>query len=206
MLPYNRAIEELRTYAGPAQRLVNILFGTAEPLQHIPQTSIELSNPNLNEGQRATVLWTLAQRDIAIIHGPPGTGKTTTVAEVIVQLAKQGAHVLACAPSNTAVDNLVERLVSYGVRCVRVGHPARMADSVVRVRRAVCNFNLEVMHVENIIDEIQYIREDVDTCNSHSTVTHALVIFPFHTIHSYVATVALAGLSVISKRRVADSC
>ncbi|MFN9974841.1 MAG: AAA domain-containing protein, partial [Phycisphaerae bacterium] len=48
------------------------------------------------------------------MHGPPGTGKTTTVAEVIRQLVARGERVLACAPSNTGVDNLLERLIGLG--------------------------------------------------------------------------------------------
>ncbi len=63
---------------------------------------------------------------MAIIHGPPGTGKTTTVVELIRQAVARGEKVLACAPSNLAVDNLLERLVRAGEKAIRLGHPARV--------------------------------------------------------------------------------
>lgn len=74
----------------------------------------------------------LSAVDIALIHGPPGTGKTTTVVEFIQQAVSKGAKVLACAPSNIAVDNLVERVVkgTGKVNAVRIGHPARLLPSV----------------------------------------------------------------------------
>ena len=77
--------------------------------------------------------WALCQSDLAVVHGPPGTGKTTTIVEIIAQLVRRGKRVIACAPSNIAVDNMVERLTSFGIQCVRVGHPARMIDSVSQV-------------------------------------------------------------------------
>ncbi len=69
--------------------------------------------------------------DVALVHGPPGTGKTTVLVEVIRRAAARGETVLATAPSNLAVDNLVERLAEAGVDGVRVGHPARVLPSVL---------------------------------------------------------------------------
>ncbi|HEV3005544.1 MAG TPA: AAA domain-containing protein [Pirellulales bacterium] len=80
----------------------------------------------LNDVQREAVRFALSARDVALIHGPPGTGKTTTVVELIRCAVRRGQKVLACAPSNVAVDNLLERLVSAGERAVRLGHPARV--------------------------------------------------------------------------------
>ena len=62
---------------------------------------------------------TLQQRDLAMIHGPPGTGKTRTLVEVIRQQLRSGVKVLFSAASNTAVDNMAERLHSCGVKIVR---------------------------------------------------------------------------------------
>lgn len=80
----------------------------------------------LNDSQRAAVRHALIAEDVAIIHGPPGTGKTTAVVELIRQAVRRGEKVLACAPSNIAVDNLLERLVAAGTRAIRIGHPARV--------------------------------------------------------------------------------
>ena len=64
---------------------------------------------------------------MALVHGPPGTGKTRTLVEIVRQLVARGERVLATAASNTAVDNLAERLVEAGVEAVRLGHPARVS-------------------------------------------------------------------------------
>jgi superfamily I DNA and/or RNA helicase len=84
----------------------------------------------LNPPQEQAVRFALSARDLAIVHGPPGTGKTTTLTEVIVQAVRRGDKVLACAPSNTAVDNLLERLVAQVPSVLRVGHPARVFESL----------------------------------------------------------------------------
>ncbi|EMI41859.1 AAA domain-containing protein [Rhodopirellula sp. SWK7] len=82
----------------------------------------------LNPPQKDAVAFALLADDFAIIHGPPGTGKTTTLAEVISQAVERGERVLACAASNTAVDNLLERLERLVPYVVRVGHPARVFE------------------------------------------------------------------------------
>lgn len=82
--------------------------------------------PGVNAAQREAIEQALAARDVALIHGPPGTGKTTTVVELIRQAVARGAKVLACAPSNLAVDNVFERLLAADVEAVRLGHPARV--------------------------------------------------------------------------------
>lgn len=84
------------------------------------------TNAPLDESQRAAVAHALSAKEIAIIHGPPGTGKTTAVVELIRQAVRRGERVLACAPSNLAVDNLLERLLEAGERTIRIGHPARV--------------------------------------------------------------------------------
>ncbi len=83
-------------------------------------------NSGLNRSQLDAIRFALAAEDVAILHGPPGTGKTTTVVELICQAIARGEKVLACAPSNLAVDNLLERLIARGQNAVRLGHPARV--------------------------------------------------------------------------------
>jgi superfamily I DNA and/or RNA helicase len=110
---------------GRLGELRKTLLGQREP-RWAREQPVEV-DPALNASQQAAVRLALTAEDLAIIHGPPGTGKTTTVVELIRQLAGRGEQVLACAPSNTAVDNLLERLVARGLRAVRLGHPARVA-------------------------------------------------------------------------------
>ena len=83
-------------------------------------------NAGLNGPQQDAVRFALSARDVALIHGPPGTGKTTAVVELIRRALRRGEKVLACAGSNIAVDNMLERLVAAGENAVRLGHPARV--------------------------------------------------------------------------------
>nr|KAF6465513.1 immunoglobulin mu DNA binding protein 2 [Rousettus aegyptiacus] len=126
-----RALVTLKKYhSGPACSLIEVLFGgrAPSPASEIPPPV--LSNASLDASQKEAVSFALSQKELAIIHGPPGTGKTTTVVEIIVQAVKRGCKVLCCAPSNTAVDNLLERLARCGLRTLRLGHPARLLGSV----------------------------------------------------------------------------
>lgn len=98
-------------------------FSQARSSEPAPE---EVLHARLNETQREAVQFLLSARDLALIHGPPGTGKTTTVVELIRRAVRRGDKVLACAPSNLAVDNIFERLLAAGERVVRLGHPARV--------------------------------------------------------------------------------
>ncbi|MFH2202764.1 MAG: AAA domain-containing protein [Elusimicrobiota bacterium] len=92
--------------------------------------ALKFFNTALNRWQRDAVRRALAAKDISIVHGPPGTGKTTVLVEIILQAVERGGRVLASAPSNIAVDNILEKLLPYELRVVRLGHPARMLESV----------------------------------------------------------------------------
>jgi len=100
------------------------LLGEEPPLFATRRDYKPLSN--LDPSQWEAINHALAAEDVAIIHGPPGTGKTTAVVELIRQAIRRGEKVLACAPSNLAVDNLLERLIAGGERALRIGHPARV--------------------------------------------------------------------------------
>ena len=102
-----------------------VLLGQAEPAFGPPPDDGPL-DPGLNESQREAVRLALSAADVAVIHGPPGTGKTTTLVELIRRAVRRGEKVLVCAPSNLAVDNLLEKLLAHGERGVRLGHPARV--------------------------------------------------------------------------------
>ncbi len=84
----------------------------------------------LNAPQIAAVARALAAREVALVHGPPGTGKTRTLVEIVRQLVARGERVLATAASNAAVDNLAARLIDAGVPLLRLGHPARVDPAI----------------------------------------------------------------------------
>lgn len=94
---------------------------------HLPFTPTDALNPEQNDALRLA----LSAKELALIHGPPGTGKTTVLAELIVQSVRRGEKVLASAASNTAVDNLLERLVAEGLKVVRLGHVARVSEELL---------------------------------------------------------------------------
>jgi len=123
------AIMMAKDSRGRLGKLRDILMGVAAPTFHPAPPEFEFQTA-LNESQQEAVRFALSANDLAIIHGPPGTGKTTTVVELILQAVQRGQQVLACAPSNTAVDNLLERLVAMGQKVVRIGHPARVAEDL----------------------------------------------------------------------------
>ncbi|RAJ36940.1 AAA domain-containing protein [Pedobacter cryoconitis] len=108
-------------------RLVRILTGELSPSFN-SQTHL-YRIPSLNDVQQLAVDKILSATDLAIVHGPPGTGKTTTLVQAIKALIKQDHHqILVVAPSNTAVDLLSEKLADEGLNVLRVGNPARVSE------------------------------------------------------------------------------
>jgi len=88
--------------------------------------------PHLNPSQNEAVMQILSAKDIAVLHGPPGTGKTTTLVEAIKLLAKRESPILVCAPSNPATDLLTERLAKVGLNVVRIGNISRVDDELLQ--------------------------------------------------------------------------
>lgn len=87
--------------------------------------------PWLNATQDAAVNKVLHAKDVAIVHGPPGTGKTTTMVEAIYETLHRENQVLVCAQSNMAVDWISEKLVDRGVSVLRIGNPSRVNDKML---------------------------------------------------------------------------
>ncbi|XVE96005.1 hypothetical protein REPUB_Repub02eG0184400 [Reevesia pubescens] len=116
---------------GPAADLVPVLFGERLPTVSKKGLTFTPFNSNLDHSQKDAILKALSSKDVFLLHGPPGTGKTTTVVEIILQEVKRGSKILACAASNIAVDNIVERLAPHRVKLVRLGHPARLLPQVL---------------------------------------------------------------------------
>lgn len=87
--------------------------------------------PWLNPTQERAVNEVLLAKDVAIVHGPPGTGKTTTLVEAINETLMRESQVLVCAQSNMAVDWICEKLVDRGVNVLRIGNPTRVNDKML---------------------------------------------------------------------------
>ena len=91
---------------------------------------LQFKNKRLNDSQQKAVAAVTQNENITIVHGPPGTGKTTTLIEAIVQLIIAGEKVLVCASSNTAVDNIAKGLISAGVQVLRVGNTSKVDETI----------------------------------------------------------------------------
>lgn len=87
--------------------------------------------PWLNSSQEKAVNEVLRAKDVAVVHGPPGTGKTTTLVEAVYETLHRENQVLVCAQSNTAVDWISEKLVDRGVPVLRIGNPSRVNDKML---------------------------------------------------------------------------
>ena len=104
------------------------LIGNLPPRFHaLPHIYI----PWLNSSQNSAVCRSIAAQDVAIVHGPPGTGKTTTLIEIILETLRRETHVLVCAPSNAAVDWISEQIYKRGINVLRVGNPLKMSDEML---------------------------------------------------------------------------
>ncbi|HFA51053.1 MAG TPA: AAA family ATPase, partial [Bacteroidetes bacterium] len=109
--------------------LRRIILGE-QPAQFAKLPEVQLAQ--LNEPQNAAVNQILAAEDVAVVHGPPGTGKTTTLVQAVKQLCLVENTVLVCAPSNTATDLLTERLADEGLRVLRIGNISRVDEKIVQ--------------------------------------------------------------------------
>ncbi|KAK3722529.1 hypothetical protein LTR37_002521 [Vermiconidia calcicola] len=143
--------------------LTQVLFGQSSPTP-IPaddlKAELKWHDPTLNDSQQQAIRFALASREVALIHGPPGTGKTHTLIELILQLLDRDQRLLVCGPSNISVDNIVERLASHKVPMVRLGHPARLLPSVL-------NHSLEVLtKTSEAAGIVQDIRAEMDSKQS----------------------------------------
>ena len=112
------------------ERLIKILTGDKSPTFNTQLN--EVSVPELNKSQQNALNKICSANELAIVHGPPGTGKTTTLIQAIRALIKQDRkQILVVAPSNTAVDLLSEKLYSEGLNVLRIGNPARVSEQLL---------------------------------------------------------------------------
>jgi ATP-dependent RNA/DNA helicase IGHMBP2 len=118
--------------------------GSANPITDVSSPTSDIPNPTskdplsilnislLNESQNRAVFDIVNCRDVAIIHGPPGTGKTTTLVAAVKKMSETENTILVTAPSNTAADLLTERLSAQNLNVVRVGNISRVDENIVR--------------------------------------------------------------------------
>ncbi|KAK4205279.1 P-loop containing nucleoside triphosphate hydrolase protein [Triangularia verruculosa] len=121
---------------------MRVLFGLTTPSpvpddltrdEDVGEGKITWFDQSLNDSQKDAIRFALKSPEIALIHGPPGTGKTHTLIELVLQLLSRHSHtrILICGPSNISVDNIVERLSPHKIPLIRLGHPARLLPSVL---------------------------------------------------------------------------
>lgn len=113
---------------GRLAELRDLFYSPAEPRKGGP---LRVQSPWLNGAQQAAVAEVVRAKDVAIVHGPPGTGKTTTLVEAVCEVLRRETQVLVCAQSNMAVDWISEKLVDRGVSVLRMGNPTRVNDKML---------------------------------------------------------------------------
>jgi ATP-dependent RNA/DNA helicase IGHMBP2 len=122
MLAHGNRLAELR----------DVLLGARQASFREPKADDLFYPSALNDSQLGAVRHVISAQDVAIIHGPPGTGKTTTLVQAILETIRRERRVLVCAPSNTAVDLLTEKLAERGVNVIRLGNPSRVSDLLLQ--------------------------------------------------------------------------
>ncbi|MBC6994875.1 AAA domain-containing protein [Neolewinella lacunae] len=129
----DRALQILeQVEGGRIAELRDVIMG-ARPASYRPVAESAVAHlAHLNQSQRAAVAHLLGAEHVALIHGPPGTGKTTTLVAAVGELVKTEGRVLFCTPSNSAADLVTIRLAASGLHVVRTGNISRVEDEVMR--------------------------------------------------------------------------
>jgi len=119
--------EVMKAEGSRVAELREVLIGKEKPAMDKSNHKC-LPPSKLNSSQVAALEKAIAVNDVGFIHGPPGTGKTTTLVHAITQVVRDEKQVLVCAPSNAAVDLLTDKLSEQGLSVLRMGHPARVTE------------------------------------------------------------------------------
>ncbi|KAG7876964.1 hypothetical protein KL937_005083 [Ogataea polymorpha] len=183
-ITYNRMESTMRKLgeldADTASELVKLVLGKSAflppNLKH-QKTKLNWFNGNLNDSQKNAVQFSLAS-NLSIIHGPPGTGKTSTIVELVKQLVlrkreSQGRkRILICGPSNISIDTILERLSSFFSdnkysRLVRIGHPARMLPQILRHSLDIIAESDSGEILEDILQEINQLTRKIKKTKSY---------------------------------------
>ena len=124
--------EVIGAHGNRLAELRDVLLGARQASYREPKADDLFYPSALNDSQLLAVRHVISAQDVAIIHGPPGTGKTTTLVQAILETIRRERRVLVCAPSNTAVDLLTEKLAERGVNVIRMGNPSRVSDLLLK--------------------------------------------------------------------------
>ncbi|MCW3804892.1 AAA domain-containing protein [Plebeiibacterium marinum] len=145
MQPQDERLEYLR----------GILLGEEEGLILVRE-KIVVSGLNISQNEALNSI--VNARDVAVVHGPPGTGKTTTLVEGVCHTVREEGQVLVCAPSNAAVDLLSEKLGERGLNVVRIGHPARVTEE-----NLLKTLDAKIAHHNNFKD-LKAVKKQAEEC------------------------------------------
>ena len=127
-------------------------------------SNFHFNSSALNPSQNKAINGLLGTDRIGIIHGPPGTGKTTTIVELVKVLVKSEKRVLVCAPSNNAVDLLANRIDKSGVSVVRVGNVTRIDDGIAHLTlESKTRNNTEWNHIKKVRIEAEEAKRSAGT-------------------------------------------
>ena len=129
----DKAMERLETARGDrTAELRDVIMGV-RPAEHRPVPDSTVAHLTaLNDSQREAVREILGASHLSLIHGPPGTGKTTTLVAAVGELVKTEHNILFCAPSNSAADLVTLRMAEQGIRVVRTGNISRVEEDVMQ--------------------------------------------------------------------------
>lgn len=123
------ALDRVMRAKGNRLAYLRDLFCSCRPAETLKFAPVSL--PWLNPAQQQAVNSVLTAKDVAVVHGPPGTGKTTTLVEAVYETLRRENQVLVCAQSNMAVDWISERLTDRGISVLRIGNPTRVNDKML---------------------------------------------------------------------------
>lgn len=126
-----QALQRVEKAKGNRLAELRDIFRGGQPLSWGSRPNVEPQYPWLNASQQEAVRDVLRAKDVLIVHGPPGTGKTTTLVEAIDEVLRREPQVMVCAQSNTAVDWISKQLMDRGIEVLRVGNPTRVTDEML---------------------------------------------------------------------------
>ncbi|ENN95804.1 DNA helicase [Methanocaldococcus villosus KIN24-T80] len=166
-ITFKRMKEALLKIAKEKPKLLYIILGIEKPEKPFREDiNIEFYDKSLNESQRYAVKMAVLNKDLYLIHGPPGTGKTRTLTEVIVQEVRFNKHkVLATADSNIAADNILEYLLKKypDLNVVRVGHPTRINKELIEHSLPyLIETHEKYQEIKRIKEKIKKLKEERD--------------------------------------------